>query len=48
MQVRRLRTIGVARRSPVEPDTGLLSGTDAHLLTLSMCGSPRRGADGRC
>ena len=40
MQVRHLRTIGVARRSPVEPDTGLFSGTGAHLLTLRMCGAP--------
>lgn len=40
MQVRRLRTIGVARRSPVEPDARLLSGTGPHLLTLSVCGSP--------
>jgi hypothetical protein len=40
MQVRHVRTISAARRSPLEPDTGLLAGTGAHTLALTVCGSP--------
>lgn len=40
MQVRHLRPIGAARRSSLEPDTGLLAGAGEHILTLTVCGSP--------
>jgi hypothetical protein len=43
MQVRHLRTIGSTWRSPVEPGSGLLSGTGTHTLTLTVGGS--RGAE---
>ena len=39
MRIRQVRTVCVSRRSPIEPDNGILSGTGTDILTLTLRGS---------